>query len=112
MEREKLYRTLFKFNENNEQTFCEFKQLTPVGKRIVYIVLNLALGETKVKSTNQWHIKSIHDEKIPFKCDSKILKKVIWTSIFAKLVLKSMISLKVLEFMKKLRVSKQTAKYH
>ena len=53
MEREKLYRTLFKFNENNEQTFCEFKQLTPVGKRIVYIVINLALGETKIKSTIQ-----------------------------------------------------------
>ena len=25
-----------------------------MGKRIVYIVINLALGETKVKSTIQW----------------------------------------------------------
>ena len=50
MEREKLYRTLFKCNENNEQKFCEIKQLTPVGNRIVFIVKNLALGETKIKS--------------------------------------------------------------
>ena len=47
MERKKLYRTLFKCNEKNEQKFCEFKQLIPVGKRIVYKVLNLALDETK-----------------------------------------------------------------
>ena len=46
MEREKIYRTLIKCYEKNEQKFCEFKQLIPVGKRIVYKVLNFALGET------------------------------------------------------------------
>ena len=45
-----MYRTLFKCNEKNEQKFCEFKQLTPVEKRIVYIVLNLSLQWLRKKN--------------------------------------------------------------
>jgi hypothetical protein len=54
MEREKIYNALFKGNDKGEQKFCEFSQLTPFGKRITLIIINLALGGSKVKSTIQW----------------------------------------------------------
>ena len=30
----KIFKTFFKYNDNGEQKFCNFNQLTPVGKRI------------------------------------------------------------------------------
>ena len=41
MEREKIYNALFKCNSKNEQKFFP---LNHIGKRIVYIVINLAIG--------------------------------------------------------------------
>ena len=44
MEREKISNALFKCNSKNEQKFSNFSQLNHIGKRIVYIVINLAIG--------------------------------------------------------------------
>ena len=54
MDRKKIYDALFKTNSKGEQEFCQFFQLTPIGKRILYIMINLAIGGSKVKSTIQW----------------------------------------------------------
>ena len=63
MEREKIYNALFKCNSKNEQKFSNFSQLNHIGKRIVYIVINLAIGlaersanslEAKIKT--YWYI--------------------------------------------------------
>ena len=54
MNREKIFNAFFKNNENGEQRFENFTQLTSVGKRIVYIVIHLALGESKPKTAIQW----------------------------------------------------------
>ena len=54
MEREKIYNALFKCNSQNEQKFSNFSQLNPIGKRIVYIVINLAIGGSQVKNTVKW----------------------------------------------------------
>ena len=40
----------------------EHTSLTPIGKRILYIMINLAIGGSKVKST-------IHDDKKSLKCE-------------------------------------------
>ena len=44
MDREKLYNSLFKTNIKGEKKFNNFSQLTPSGKRIFVLMLNLALG--------------------------------------------------------------------
>ena len=62
MDRKKIYDALFKTNSKGEQKFCQFSQLTPIGKRILYIMINLAIGGSKVKST-------IHDDKKSLKCE-------------------------------------------
>ena len=62
MDRKKIYDALFKTNSKGEQKFCQFSQLTPIGKRILYVLINLAIGGSKVKST-------IHDDKKSLKCE-------------------------------------------
>ena len=42
--------TLFKCNSKNEQTVSNFSLLNPIEKRIVYIVINLAIGGSQVKN--------------------------------------------------------------
>ena len=48
MKREKNFSGLFKSNDKKELKFNNFTQLTPIGKRIVYIIVN------QVKKTIQW----------------------------------------------------------
>ena len=50
MDREKIYNALFKYNDKNEPKFNSFSQLTPVGKRVIFLVINLALGGNKPKT--------------------------------------------------------------
>ena len=59
MDRKKIYDALFKTNSKGEH---KFSQLTPIGKRILYMMINLAIGGSKVKST-------IHDDKKSLKCE-------------------------------------------
>ena len=54
MDRKKIYDALFKTNSKGEQEFCQFSQLTLIGQRILYIMINLAIWGSKVKSTIQW----------------------------------------------------------
>ena len=54
MEREKIYNALFKCNSKNEQKFPNFSQVNPIGKIIVYIVINLAIGGSQVKNNVKW----------------------------------------------------------
>ena len=54
MDRKKIYDALFKTNSEVEHKFCQFSQLTTIGKIILYIMINLAIGGSKVKSTIQW----------------------------------------------------------
>ena len=54
MEREKIYSALFKCNSKNEQKFSNFSKLNPIGKRIVYIAINLAIGGSQVKNIVKW----------------------------------------------------------
>ena len=50
MDREKIFKTFFKYNDNGEQKFCNFNQLTAIGKRITFIVLNKArIEQLKLK---------------------------------------------------------------
>ena len=53
MNREKIFKNFFKYYDNGEQKFCNFNQLTAIGKRITFIVLNKALGASKVKTTEK-----------------------------------------------------------
>ena len=53
MDRKKIYDALFKTNSKGEQKFCQFSQLTPIGKRILYMFNDKSWG-SKVKSTIQW----------------------------------------------------------
>ena len=54
MDRKKISDALFKTNSEVEHKFCQFSQLTTIGKIILYIMINLAIGGSKVKSTIQW----------------------------------------------------------
>ena len=54
MEREKIYNALFKCNSKNEQKYSNFSKLNHIGKRIVYIVINLVIGGSQVKNTVKW----------------------------------------------------------
>ena len=56
MDREKIFKAFFKHNDENEQKFTRLSQLTPVGKRVIFIVINLALGNDP-KTTLQWLIE-------------------------------------------------------
>ena len=38
MEREKIFKIFFKCNDQGEQNFNDFNQLTPIGKRLTYII--------------------------------------------------------------------------
>ena len=44
MDKETLFKVLFKSDINSEQKFNEFSQLTPAGRRVIILVINLALG--------------------------------------------------------------------
>lgn len=57
MDREKLFKALFKCNEKGEQKFVNFSQLTPVCKRIIFLVINLALGTNEPKTSIEWLIE-------------------------------------------------------
>ena len=54
MDRDKIFKTFFKYNDSGKQKFCNFHQLTTIGKRITFIILNKALGASKVKTTVNW----------------------------------------------------------
>ena len=54
MEREKIFKIFLKCNDQGEQKFNDFNQLTPIGKRLTYIILNKPLGSSKVKTTVEW----------------------------------------------------------
>ena len=58
MDREQIFSPFFKNNENNEQKFKNFSQLTSIGKRIIILMINLALGGNKAKTTIDWLIES------------------------------------------------------
>ena len=60
----KIFKTFFKYNDNGEQKFCNFNQLTPIGKRITFIILNKALGASKVKTTVNW----LREKRITSNC--------------------------------------------
>ena len=54
METEKIYSALFRSNDKKELKFNNnFTQLTPIDKRIVFIIVNLAIGENQVKKIVQ-----------------------------------------------------------
>ena len=44
MDKETLFKVLFKSDINSEQKFNEFSQSTPAGRRVIILVINLALG--------------------------------------------------------------------
>ena len=60
MDREKIFQALFKSNEKGEQKFCNFSQLTSIGKRIIILMINLALGENDPKKTIEWFVEKNH----------------------------------------------------
>ena len=51
MDREKIFKTFFKDDTENGQEFTCLSQLTPVRKRVIFLVIHLALGGTKPKTT-------------------------------------------------------------
>ena len=53
MDKKTLFKVLFKSDINSEQKFNEFSQLTPAGRRVIILVINLALGG-KPKDTLKW----------------------------------------------------------
>ena len=53
MDKQTIFKVFFKSDINGEQKFNEFSQLTPAGRRVVYLVINSALGG-KPKNTLQW----------------------------------------------------------
>ena len=53
MEKEAIYKIFFKCNKDGKLKFNDFTQLTVTGKRIIILVLNLALGG-KTITTLQW----------------------------------------------------------
>ena len=59
MDREKIFNTFFKHDNKGEQKFNGFSQLTPVGKRVTYLIIHLALGGNKPKTFEEcskiWH---------------------------------------------------------
>ena len=59
MDREKVFNTFFKHDNKGEQKFNDFSQLTPVGKRVTYLIIHLALGGNKPKTFEEcskiWH---------------------------------------------------------
>ena len=63
MDKETLFKVLFKSDINSEQKFNEFSQLTPAGRRVIILVINLALG-AKPKDTDKNIISdSQYDER-------------------------------------------------
>ena len=75
MNREKIFKNFFKYYDNGEQKFCNFNQLTAIGKRITFIVLNKALGASKVKTTVNW----LREKKIisNSKSDQRTVQSII-----------------------------------
>ena len=75
MDREKIFKTFFKYNDNREQKFCNFNQLTSIGKRITFIVLNKAPGAIKAKTTVNW----LREKKIisNSKSDQRTVQSII-----------------------------------
>ena len=57
MDREKIFNALFKCNNKSEPKLNSLTQLTAVGKRVVFLVINLALGENEPKTTINWLIE-------------------------------------------------------
>ena len=53
MDKETIFRVLFKCKVDGEQKFTDFSQLTPAGRRVIILVINLALGG-KPKDTLKW----------------------------------------------------------
>ena len=53
MDKETLFKVLFKCDINSDQKFNDFSQLTPAGRRVIILVINLALG-AKPKDTLKW----------------------------------------------------------
>ena len=58
MDTEKIFSAVFINDDNNEQKFKSFCKITPIGKRIIILVINLALGGNKAKKTIDWLIES------------------------------------------------------
>ena len=75
MDREKIFETFFKCNDNGGQKFCYFNQLTPIWKRITCIVLNKALGASKDKTPVNW----LREKKIisNSKSDQRTVQSII-----------------------------------
>ena len=59
MEKDTIFGVLFKSNSKGEKKFEDFFQLTPAGKRLTFVLINLALGG-KPKDTLKW----LKDHKI------------------------------------------------
>ena len=53
MEKDTIFGVLFKSNSKGEKKFEDFSQLTPAGKRLTFVLINLALGG-KLKDTLKW----------------------------------------------------------
>ena len=59
MDKETQFKVFFKFDINSKQKLNEFSQLTPAGRRVIILVINLALGG-KPKDT----LKCLKDRNI------------------------------------------------
>ena len=53
MDKETIFKVLFKCKVDGDQKFTDFAQLTPAGRRVIILVINLALGG-KPKDTLKW----------------------------------------------------------
>ena len=60
MDKETIFRVLFKCKVDGEQKFTDFSQLTPAGRRVIILVINLALGGKPKDTLKFFDIKLIY----------------------------------------------------
>ena len=58
MDKETIFRVLFKVD--GEQKFTDFSHLTPAGRRVIILVINLALGGKPKDTLKFFDIKLIY----------------------------------------------------
>ena len=71
MEREKIY--IFKSNSRNAQKISNFSKLNPIGKRMVWIVINLVIGGSQMKNI----VKCLREKNIisNYKSNERMVQK-------------------------------------
>ena len=75
MDRDKIFSSLFKYNGNGEKKLNNFSQLTPTGKRLFILLINLALGEKEPKIVFEWLVEK--NVIIGSKSDKRIVQRII-----------------------------------